>query len=195
MILMHKTFALRAGIAVLCAVSGVAAFARQSPQAELVPPATVTRTGHTVTILSDGRVLLAGGRVERDGKWYWISPAALFDPSVGRLTATGAVVGLRESHQATLLSNGTVLLTGGMGPAADNPDNLVALSSAEIYDPPSGKFKATGAMTRARAGHTAELLPGGRVRITGGEVPAAATPTIEEYDPATGKFTALRAAP
>ena len=47
-------------------------------------------------------------------------------------------------------------------------------------------FAATGSMATARFGHTATLLPDGRVLIAGGNVGTCA----ELYDPSTGTFTA-----
>ena len=51
---------------------------------------------------------------------------------------TGRMTKQREGHTATLLQDGRVLIAGG-------PD-----SSAEIYDPISGTFAATGIMTIRR---------------------------------------------
>ena len=62
----------------------------------------------------------------------------------------------------------------------------------------AGKFTATGSMIMARFGHTATLLPDGRVLIAGGCVKdqfgdptfcKAATDNAELYDPITGTFT------
>jgi hypothetical protein len=52
-----------------------------------------------------------------------------------------------------------------------------------------GAFTNTGTMTTPRAGHTATLLPDGRVLIAGGDNPATVLDTAEIYDPATGLFT------
>ena len=73
----------------------------------------------------------------------------------------------RGGHTATLLPDGTVLVTGGdVGPGGD----FYATSSAvEVYGPETGEWTATESMTTARDGHTATLLPDGTVLVVGGD--------------------------
>jgi len=61
----------------------------------------------------------------------------------------------RLSHVAALLPDGRVLVAGGYRTATE------VVSSAEIYDPASGAFTATGSMSGARAGATATVLRAG----------------------------------
>ena len=55
-----------------------------------------------------------------------------------------------------------------------------------------GSFAATGSMIAPRWGHTATLLPSGKVQIAGGTLPqsASALASAELYDPTTGAFRA-----
>jgi Galactose oxidase, central domain len=111
--------------------------------------------------------------------------------SPGTFTPTGRMISPRANHTATLLNNGKVLVTGGsfvisVGGTWTNS----VLSSAELYDPATGAFAATGNMSSARAGHTATLLTNGQVLITGGIVgQSPAFTTAELYDPSMGTFT------
>ncbi len=102
--------------------------------------------------------------------------------SAGTFTVTGSLITARTGHTATLLLNGRVLIAGGI--PNDWPD-VPLLDSAELYDPSTGTFAATGNMTTGRAQHTATLLPNGRVLVTG----TLADLSAETYDPATGSFT------
>jgi len=105
---------------------------------------------------------VAGGL---DASGNALATAELFDPTSGNFTPTGQMTVPRAMHTATLLNDGTVLLSG--------PDQ-----TAEIFDPAIGSFSPTGSMTAARASQTATLLNSGGVLITGGhDVNASSTVT------------------
>jgi len=104
-------------------------------------------------------------------------------PPVGRFTPTGSMAFARSGHTATLLTDGTVLVTGGSDAAGP-------LATAESFDPTTGMFRpAAGMMETARAGHTATLLTDGTVLVTGGSDATAALATAEIFDPTTGIFS------
>ena len=173
------------------------------------------RQSHTATLLPDGKVLVAGGRrqQQRHRQQQPLASAELYDPGSGSWTATGSMLTPRQSHTATLLPDGKVLVAGGVGsdgPAglrravrpqqrvldrhrehgagprtyhtatllpdgrvlvaggASSGDSLDPLASAELYDPSSGTWTATGNMHAERAEHTATLLPDGKVLVAGG---------------------------
>ena len=110
--------------------------------------------------------------------------------SPGTFTATGRMTTPRSFHQATLLTDGRVLMTGGDVNIAIG-SSLIPTASAELYDPASGTFTATGNMTAARLMHTATLLPDGRVLITGGDAGGSQGTSAELYDPTTRTFAPI----
>jgi WD40 repeat protein len=205
--------------------------------AELYDPATgsfsgtgsmnYARVDFTASLLADGRVLIAGGQPSQNSVPV-IAAAELYDPSTGTFTATGSMQEARSFPTATLLSDGRVLIAGGDGTTRTSSLGS-ALSSAELYDPASGTFRATGPMTQARDSsmstatrlsdgrvlmlgngggelydpsggnfiptftaslgiysHTATLLSDGRVLVAADTWQAGVSATFEVYDPATG---------
>jgi hypothetical protein len=93
----------------------------------------------------------------------------------------------RADHTATLLANGKVLIAGGVISAAQ--DSRGTLATAELYDPATGAFSATGSMTAARRSQSATLLPDGRVLIAGGVDGSSVLSSAELYDPSRGTFS------
>lgn len=142
--------------------------------------------GHTVTPLDDGRLLVLGGRSDNRAT----RAAELIDPLTGQVELLSSMVQARQGHAATLLPDGRVLVTGG-----DLGDGRVlAMSSAEIFDPVSKTFQALPRpMTLERSRHTATLLNSGKVLIAGGQglSPAMVTFSAELFDPVSGSFESL----
>ena len=152
---------------------------------------TVPRTGQTITMLRDGRVLLTGGD-QNAGFRSQLASAEIYDPGSGAFTATGSMSTPREGHTATILRDGRVLVAGG------SPNGIQTTDSAEIYDPSSGSFSRTGNLHQPRVAHVAALLGTGEVLIAGGGrggMPGGyiSYDTAEEYDPVRGRFTTMRA--
>lgn len=194
----RNTAVLKASFSFLLFLLGVAG---HGEMALAQSPGTFSATGnmitprflHTATLLLDGRVLIAGG----DSSYSTAnaeSSAELYDSVSGTFVATGSMTTPRDSHTATLLPNGKVLIAGG-GPRINGGG--YSLASAELYDPATGTFSATGSMTVERSYHTATLLNNGKVliaggyrRVVGGSPSDVTFPTSAElYDPATGTFT------
>lgn len=91
----------------------------------------------------------------------------------------------RAAHTATLLRDGKVLIAGGF---REEGTSEIAISSAEIFDPGTNTFTPTSDMNEPRNGHTATLLPVGKVLLAGGWNQRGRTATAKLYDPQTGTF-------
>jgi uncharacterized repeat protein (TIGR01451 family) len=143
--------------------------------------------GSTSTMLADGRVLVVGG-IFSTNSTVTRNTADLFSSQGAVFLKTATTVAPRYYATSTLLADGRVLIAGGVDYSASGSP-LVA--SAEIFDPATDTFHATGSMLTARDRATATLLPNGKVLIAGGEHAAySATNAAELYDPATGTFSA-----
>jgi len=143
--------------------------------AELYNPATgkwtatgnmiTARDEHTAALLATGKVLVAGGE---NLSGVTAIKTELYDPSTGKWTATGSLNTSRLEHTSTMLMNGNILIAGGNNVTANA---TTVLSSAEVYNPATGKWTTTGSMSVARVGHSSTLLTSGKVlTASGGDV-------------------------
>ncbi|MDX2184029.1 MAG: kelch repeat-containing protein [Gemmatimonadaceae bacterium] len=152
---------------------------------EAVAPMRQARAGHVAVRLSDGRVLIAGGV---GPNWTFLDGAEVFDPTTGRFSPTRSMTVARESHVAVLLDDGRVLVVGGH---RGRRSAVELFASAELYDPRTERFTATGSMRVRRHKHDAARLPDGRVLVLGGSDERddrGAYRSTEVYDPAAGRF-------
>jgi hypothetical protein len=103
----------------------------------------------------------------------------------GTSQAVGPLVARRTMFATTLLPDGRVLISGGYDPTtAGNPEST---ATAEIFDPATGTFSASGSMRTARSGHDSITLPDGQALVWGG---TQGTASPEIFDPAQGVFSA-----
>ena len=142
---------------------------------------TSVRFAHTSTLLTNGKVLVAGGY--GTGQSASLNTAELYDPATASWSATGSMTQGRAYHRAILLPSGKVLVLGGYG-------TTTAINSAEIYDPSTGTWKPTGNLVIARSNPIATLLANGNVLVAGGNGANASGPTkkTEIYEPSSGTW-------
>jgi Galactose oxidase, central domain len=148
----------------------------------------VARTLARAVLLSNGSVLVVGGCVN-DCLSATTNSAELYNPTAGTFSATGPMVQARAEFGVTLLANGQVLVAGGCT-AYDVNGCLSVTTKAEIYNPATGTWKATGALRGARHAMTATLLASGKVLVAGGATAAMdAINSSEIYDPVARTWT------
>lgn len=135
------------------------------------------RFAHTATLLGDGRVLITGGSIGSAIPYTPINSSEIFDPASGAFQVTGPLTVPRTGHTAVALSDGRVLVFGGL--------TIQLLNSAELFDPKTGKFTATSPMHVGRQYAFGILLPNGKVIVGGGSGDA----TAELYDPVNSSFS------
>jgi N-acetylneuraminic acid mutarotase len=144
------------------------------------------RYSASLTVLDDGRVLLAGGESNDQA----FATVEVWDPVSGQWSAGQPMTGARQAHTATLLADGRLLVAGGY---YEEGETLLTLRSAEIYDPELDAWTPATDLQAARGSATATRLEDGRVLIVGGgafEAPLEVGAEI--YDPVTDAWYATR---
>jgi len=127
----------------------------------------VARYLNGTTLLSDGKVLATGGAL---GKYPQTS-AELYDPTANTWTVTGTMTIGRYAHTATLLPDGTVVAAGGVGQSISCGKactGYIPTAKVDIYNEATGKFTATGSLSRSRAYQSTTLLGTGVALADGG---------------------------
>ena len=119
--------------------------------------------------------------------WVAIAASPVVASSAGFKT-TGSMNVARDGQTATLLTNGEVLVAGGL--------NFTTgfLASSEVFNPATGKWTLAGNLSIARYDHSAVLLSNGQVLVAGGLDPnvcckVATLATAELFNPVTGEWT------
>ena len=144
----------------------------------------VARVDHTATLLSNGQVLVTGGFNATNG---YLASAEIYDPSKGKWTLTGSMTASRDGHDAVLLSDGQVLVAGGINATTSGCSTL---ATAELYNPSTGTWRATGSMNAGRYSFILVALPNAQVLAAGGtNCGGGGLTSAELYNPNTGTWT------
>lgn len=129
------------------------------------PPLPEPRAQFTATVLQDGRILVVGGVNAASGV---LGTTRIFNPQTWSWAAGPSINFPRYSHTATMLRDGRVLIVGGS-------DGVREMRLAEVFDPATNAWTMTSQFTPfgndlggPRLGHTATLLPDGKVLFVGG---------------------------
>lgn len=134
--------------------------------------AAAARTDGVVgTVLADGRVCIAGGKLIQ-----------IYDPATGKFTRAGTLAFTATRPQAAIaLGNGRVLIT------YLNDDNRTYW--AQVFNPANRTTLVTGRMVESRTFYTTTLLLDGRVLIAGAALNYNNHNVGELFNPTTHAFT------
>jgi N-acetylneuraminic acid mutarotase len=148
--------------------------------------APVFLDGQTATLLGDGTVLVDGGDPTQTPPG-----AAVYDPVANAWTPTGPTATSRYNTTATLLKDGRVLVVGGavLNQAPGQLNQVILLSSAELYDPKVKTWSLAAPLPAPREAHAAVLLEDGRVLVVGGDNNAPPPLDALLYDPSNDTWT------
>jgi hypothetical protein len=124
----------------------------------------VARAGHRATLLSSGKVLVAGGNAD----WTTIhSSAEVYDPATTTWTLAKSMAGVRASYAIATLPDGKAIVAAG----CTNPNWREGCdypsSTSEIYDPATDTWTA-GKPLPKRHGHPAYGTSGGKFMLASG---------------------------
>lgn len=151
-----------------------------------LPAMNFFHTGGTMTVLGDGRVLLAGGAAGGPSDTHAL--AELFDPATRTFAPTGSLNQKRNGHCSVALPNGNLLVAGGSGGRV-----FPELKSVELYDAQTGQFTLIGNMSENRIFHPAcTLLPDGEVILSGGAYEGSmgsGNITVDRFDSGSSNLT------
>jgi hypothetical protein len=166
---------------------------------ESVGSMSYPRYGHTATLMSDGRVLIAGGYSPGFFDMHaTLAPVEIFDPKSGKFSTESkwlifkqGTTEKRQDHAAIALDNGgAVLLIGGQHYDEQwlGIKRVLTLSdTGEVYS--GGQFTSVGKLVKPRRFTAAAPFNGGAV-VMGGDDMKTVIGDVEIFDRATGKFAA-----
>jgi N-acetylneuraminic acid mutarotase len=146
------------------------------------------RSAAGAALLNSGVILIAGGCTGSNCLGASINSAELYSPTTGKWSTTGAMSTARVYFGLVLLKSGKVLAVGGC--TGQNSNGCTGVTAAaELFDPASHSWKATGSLHVARGSMTATLLRNGQVLVAGG-LNGANNPlrSAELYNPTTGTW-------
>jgi uncharacterized protein DUF6603/Kelch motif protein/galactose oxidase-like protein len=169
----------------LLVAGGTSARGTALASAELLDPASLTwtvaapmsyaRTGHRAVPLKDGTVLVVGGALPTGDGERALAFCELYDLKANTWTQVGSLHTPRTGHQATLLDDGRVLVTGGDAVPA-LPYRVDSLASAEVYDPETKTWAVLPNLPGGgRSGHRCLPTRNGAVVVGGVGRPRAAS--------------------
>jgi hypothetical protein len=154
-------------------------------QWRLAAPMSEGHQYHTATRLKDGRVLVAGGIGQECGVgcgYPTEKTAEVYDPIADHWTRVAPMHNARFQQAATLLTDGRVLVAGGLG--------LGCLASVEIYEPGSDTWTEAAPLNHSRCNGVAALTLSSGTVLIGGTAWNNATGSdemaVELYDLDTG---------
>jgi len=164
------------------------------------------RSDPAAAVLADGRVLVAGGYyadLPANPPFRMLDSSELFEHATGTWSRTGSLLEARYGASAVTLADGRVLIVGGWpsveyGPAPLYGPHQLPLTSAEVYDPETGRWNEAGDLDLARTDFVLVALADGGALVAGGTVGLEAdasrfvgepTSRTERFDPNTSTWS------
>ena len=194
-------------------------FIAKGPGVQIGAPRSAGRSGHAMVMLSDGRVLVIGGREYAPGDFYGVSMVDTYDPTIDRWTRGADLpsvpsdgdggYGGRGFPAVSALEGGHILIAGGLSLRLveerkadgrvkfDLEGNPLPRGSSLLLDPRTGAFHRAGDLRHRRVFPlAASWQEGGGAFILGGStVEGGPMPVGEYFDPASRRWVPLPSEP
>lgn len=165
------------------------------------PDMMIERALHSATVLKDGRVLIVGGVDGGNSTTSGdpVNSCEIYDPNTNTFTPTGSMAEARAGHGAALLNDGRVLVVAGTKELSDVTQVITGiLNTCEVYDPASGTWSSTSAISDRVIGPSLTTLQNGQVLVAGGAkintifgIPTSVSSisTAKLYTPSSGNWS------
>lgn len=161
------------GQILLAGIDGCEIFDPATSVSTSVAPMNTPRLGHAAVLLSNGKVLVAGGSTSLGGNGF-LAGTELYDPAANTWTAGPTMSISRNKPTATTLPNGNVLIIGGNTNQGD----------FSLYNLAGNTFSPQPGITYAFNVNNAVLLNNGKILIAHADIWTSASPMqVELYDP------------
>jgi hypothetical protein len=168
-------------------------------------PMSTPRMLHAACRLADGRVMVAGGVSALDPAnlvLTALNSVEIWNPATGTWSGANPIGGTRAAVALTLLSNGQVMVSGGIQVSYlfGVPVGANSVNTVQRWNPATGTWTSGQNMPTARAGHhwNQVTLNDGRVLMSGGinapditsliNMTASPLDKAELYNPATNTW-------
>ncbi len=149
------------------------------------PTMSIARMAQQAVVLPNQKVLLIGG--------HGTNFVSLNNSDLLSIAPDGfalqSMSGYRDGGAVEQMQDGRLLIAGGAADLGVAP----GYNTAEVYNPATNKFSATGTLTYGRMESTAATMQNGKVLVVGGWYNANSTTYGEVYDPSAGTFTPTKA--
>jgi|AutmiccommuBRH23_1029490.scaffolds.fasta_scaffold00301_62 N-acetylneuraminic acid mutarotase len=159
----------------------------------------IPRRFHSATLLSDGRVLVACGDNNASSDTF-LDSSEIYDPRTNTWTLAGSLSQPRREQKTVLLMDGRVMIAGGYQKSGSN--SIQAIRNVDLFDPHSNLWTEGQPLSKidpnhdvGKMGFTLNLLPDGRVLVTGGSAGIFYTDMMELYNPETGNWSTIGTLP
>lgn len=139
----------------------------------LVLAMAAARAGHGASVMGNGKVLITGGSNSFDLQdplslfTGLLNTTEIFDPATDTFSPGPAMLEARALHTSTTLTNGHVLIAGGLSllPIVNLP---TVSATAYKFNPSSNSFGFPSLFSGGRLLHSATALDNGKVLLAGG---------------------------